>query len=126
MESISARIRIALDCRDMSANELSLKTKINKSSISRYLSGAYEPKYNAIAKMSQVLRVQPAWLMGYDVPMEPDDEPESLDLSRDEVALVGRYRGLDLLGKQMVNHILEMEYKRCMEQAADAALGKAE
>lgn len=43
----------------MKQSELSRLTKINKSSISEYLSGNYQPKYKNILKIAQVLNVSP-------------------------------------------------------------------
>lgn len=45
-------------------------TGIDKGSISNYLSGRYEPKQEAIYKLSMALGVSEMWLWGYDVPME--------------------------------------------------------
>lgn len=44
------------------------KTKIGKSSISTYISGAYEPKQKNIYKIAKALDVDEAWLMGAIVP----------------------------------------------------------
>ena len=41
----------------MKQNELARLTKINKSSISEYLSGNYQPKYKNILKIAEVLNV---------------------------------------------------------------------
>lgn len=54
----------------MKQADLVEKTKIGKSSISTYISGAYEPKQKNIYKIAKALNVNEAWLMGYDVPME--------------------------------------------------------
>lgn len=43
----------------MKQNELARLTKINKSSISEYLSGNYQPKYKNILKIAEVLNVSP-------------------------------------------------------------------
>ena len=45
--------------------------------MSEYLSGLYEPKQDKIYLMAQALNVDPVWLMGFDVPMEPDDKKRS-------------------------------------------------
>ena len=48
METISERIKKALSIRNMRQSDLVEKTGIGKSSISTYLSGAYEPKQRNI------------------------------------------------------------------------------
>ena len=70
METVSNRIKQGLSIRNMKQADLVEKTKIGKSSISTYISGAYEPKQRNIYKIAKALDVNEAWLMGYDVPME--------------------------------------------------------
>lgn len=70
METIANRIKQGLSIRNMKQADLVEKTKIGKSSISTYISGAYEPKQRNIYKIAKALGVNEAWLMGYDVPME--------------------------------------------------------
>ena len=45
---------------------------IDKSLLSQYLSGKVEPKQDRLFILSEALKVNEAWLMGYDVPMEKD------------------------------------------------------
>lgn len=48
--------------------------KFNKSHLSNYLSGRFTPKQNKIYVIAEGLNIDPAWLMGYDVPMRPKKE----------------------------------------------------
>lgn len=48
--------------------DLVKETGIERGAISRYLSGAYEPKQTAINKLAVALNVSEMWLWGYDVP----------------------------------------------------------
>lgn len=75
IEKCSNRIAKALSIRGMRQSELCDKTKIPKSAISQYISGAFEPKQDRVFLISQALNVDPVWLMGYDVPMEKKDPP---------------------------------------------------
>lgn len=75
IEKCSVRIARALSIRGMKQSELCEKTKIPKSAISQYISGAFEPKQDRVYLISQALNVDPVWLMGYDVPMEKKEEP---------------------------------------------------
>ena len=70
MDTIASRLKKALAVRKMRQSELASLTGIGKSSISTYLSGAYNPKQGNIHKMAKALEVNEAWLMGVDVPME--------------------------------------------------------
>ena len=69
-ESCATRLRYALNLRNIKHSELSSKTKIPKSAISQYLSGAFEPKQDRVELLAKVLNVSEAWLMGFDVPMD--------------------------------------------------------
>lgn len=68
------RLKEALTIRGINAAELSRRTGIPTSSISRYITGQSIPKQNPLALMAESLRVNPAWLMGYDVPMETEPD----------------------------------------------------
>lgn len=70
VETCSKRLYKALSIRGMKQAELCTRTKIPKSSMSLYLSGAYEPKQDRLYIIAEVLDIDPVWLMGYDVPME--------------------------------------------------------
>ena len=54
---------------------------LSKSALSLYLAGKVEPKQDKIFVMAKGLKVSEAWLMGYDVPMEPPSR-EKEDRSR--------------------------------------------
>ena len=75
MDNFKDRFKTALVDSGMTQQELSNKTKIPKSSISQYLSGYTEPKNDRIYKISKVLNVSEAWLLGFDVERNPSSEP---------------------------------------------------
>jgi transcriptional regulator with XRE-family HTH domain len=76
-EKCATRIAKALSIRGMRQADLCEKTKIPKSAISQYISGAFEPKQDRVFLISQALNVDPVWLMGYDVPMEKKEQPDN-------------------------------------------------
>ena len=86
-ENCATRIKKALSIRGMRQYELCEKTKIPKSAISQYISGAFEPKQDRVFLIAQALNVDPVWLMGYDVPMEKKEEPEMKEKSPGEPPL---------------------------------------
>lgn len=97
MDSISDRLKKALEIRDMTQADLVKKTGIGKSSISTYLSGSYEPKQKNTYKLAKALNVNEAWLTGYDVDIERKDN--SVNLSNKELKLVQNYNLLNDVGK---------------------------
>lgn len=76
IEKCATRIAKALSIRGMRQYELCEKTKIPKSAMSQYISGAFEPKQDRLYLIAQALNVDPVWLMGYNVPMEKKAQPE--------------------------------------------------
>jgi transcriptional regulator with XRE-family HTH domain len=68
--SASARIKEAMLLTEKTRVDLVRETGLNKSTISRYLSGEIEPKQIAISKLASSLGVDEMWLWGYDVPMK--------------------------------------------------------
>ena len=90
--SCGDRIKTGLEVRKMKQSELCQITKIPKSAISQYISGAFEPKQDRIYLISKALNVSEAWLMGYDVPMEKEKPPGELLLSEGERMLVELFR----------------------------------
>lgn len=68
VEKTSTRLREAMDIAGKKQTDLVEETGLNKSTISRYLSGSIEPKKKAITELARVLNVDEMWLWGYDVP----------------------------------------------------------
>lgn len=64
------RLREAMADAGKTQADLMRETELQRSAISRYLSGEYEPKARAIGKLAQALDVSEMWLWGYDVPRE--------------------------------------------------------
>ena len=69
------RIKQALRIKGMRQSDLCQITKIPKSAISQYVSGAFEPKQDRIYLIAKALNVSEAWLMGFDIPMERESTP---------------------------------------------------
>ena len=90
----SERIATALAIRNMKQSELCERTKIPKSAISQYISGAFEPKQDRIYLIARELNVSEAWLMGYDVPMERQEKtsPEEPKLTEGEKMVLELFR----------------------------------
>ena len=63
------RIKELAKILGISYGQMSLKTGIEKSSISNYASGRRLARQDRIHIIAQTYDVSPAWLMGYDVPM---------------------------------------------------------
>ena len=102
--SCADRIKTALSIRGMKQSDLCRLTKIPKSALSQYISGAYDPKQDRIYLISRALNVSEAWLMGLDVPMEPakENSPAEPKLTEGEQILIDLFRRVPEEQQQMV------------------------
>lgn len=87
MKTLSERIKEGLAIRGMKQSDLVERTGINKSSISTYISGAYEPKMKNIHRIAKALNISTEWLLGYDVPIGVD----KVELVTNYLSLANRY-----------------------------------
>ncbi len=109
VETCGQRIAKALDIKGMKQYELCKLAKVPKSSLSLYLSGAYEPKQDRIYDMARALNVSEAWLMGYDVPMEREKNSPSEDireLSEGEKILLDLFNRVPEEQQQLVLNLI--------------------
>ena len=89
MENTTAyRLKKALELCNMKQIDLAEKTNIGRSAISQYLSGKVVPKQDKIYLLAQALNVNEGWLMGYDVPMDRNFDPQILSEQKDNVPIL--------------------------------------
>ena len=69
--TFAERLKSAMSFNAVSAAEISRETGISTAAISHYVKGDYTPKQDRTLLISKFLKVNPAWLMGYDVDKEP-------------------------------------------------------
>lgn len=112
----ASRLSEAMEMRGIIAQELADKTGIHKSSISQYVNGSHTPSIKNAAKMSKVLNVAPAWLKGYDVPMEPPTPRGQVSYAD----IISNLKNLDMIQLDTLRDALEKErmtrYKVEIEQ----------
>lgn len=84
--TIADRIKEGLKIKGMRQADLCKLARIPKSSLSLYLSGAYEPKQDRIYLISKALNVSEAWLMGFDVPMERENTRRTHSMEAHSIA----------------------------------------
>ena len=83
--------RLAEAMRDAGKKQIELAniTGLSHSTISRYLSGAVEPRQLATHKLAMALNVSEMWLWGYDVPKNRTAEQKKND---DLVQVIAKLR----------------------------------
>lgn len=75
-----------MDYYKLNQTELCKRTGLLKSALSNYLKGEREPRQDQISLIADPFNINPAWLMGYDVPMFlPLDTPEAKKIREDYV-----------------------------------------
>lgn len=68
-EDFKTRFARAIDQNDMKPVDVAKLAGISEATISQYRSGYSQPKKDRLVKLANILRVNPSWLMGLDVPM---------------------------------------------------------
>ena len=113
VENVSTRLREAMYKANKTQADLARETGISKATLSRYLSGQFEPKQIAVNKIAVALNVAEMWLWGCDVPMErpaPEEAgalaAEAL-LNPDILRLVQIYSELEEADKNMLLMLAE-------------------
>ncbi len=86
-ETTAKRLSLALSNLNMKPQELADKSGVSKASISQYVNGSHAPSNISSGKMASVLKVNPLWLMGFDVSMVEDDVNESKSLSHTGIVI---------------------------------------
>lgn len=116
--SVSSRLREAMDVSGKSQSDLARETGISKATLSRYLSGQFEPKQIAINKLAVALNVAEMWLWGCDVPMERP-APEELGslaadvlLNPDLMRLAQIYMDLEQTDRDMLLMLAENMHQK--------------
>lgn len=105
-ECCGKRIEKALILRKMKQAELCKLAAVPKSSLSLYLSGAYEPKQDRVYKMAIVLNVSETWLMGYDVPMERNESTQTTGLTDRENTMLDLFRRIPDAQQQILIQLI--------------------
>lgn len=118
VEPCAVRLKKALSIRNMKQSELSERANVPKSAISHYLNGSFEPRHDRVFLIAKVLDVDPTWLMGFDVPMEPEKKssPGELTLTEGEKLLLQLFREIpedrQPEALQLLEVALKMQKKR--------------
>lgn len=95
-------------------NDMAIKTKIPKSSISHYINGEREPRQDKIMMIAEAYRVSPGWLMGLDVPMEFDIDIKtpSYTLNKKALELYSLYENATPEARELVENFLKSSQQK--------------
>lgn len=109
IDIIPTRFKEALELNNLRPVDLSLKSGISKVSISQYMHGASIPSNVTAFKLAEALHVNPAWLMGFDVPMGENVKTTAVELDY-EVAMKAKEINDDPTARIL------LDAKRCLTE----------
>ena len=92
--------------------------KLNSNDLSQYVTGKVEPRQNKVSVLSDALNINPAWLMGYDVPMDKNEEEMRANFSLALFELL-KYCQLD---RKKLGELIGVSEKRVNEFVHQLAL----
>ena len=102
-----SRLKEMMEVFGITQTELCRKADVAESAMSNYLKGIREPKQAALAKISKAWNVSPTWLMGFDVPMQPESQSDlNIRLTAEESALIEIFRKSGDTTKSMIRRLL--------------------
>lgn len=70
IDTFQNRLQKAMNIRNMKQVDLVEKTGLDKTLLSKYLSGISNARQDKLTALAEALQVNEIWLMGYDIPME--------------------------------------------------------
>ena len=70
IDTFQNRLQKAMNIRNMKQVDLVEKTGLDKTLLSKYLSGISNARQDKLTVLAEALQVNEIWLMGYDIPME--------------------------------------------------------
>lgn len=70
VNSCGERIKQALLEKGLKQIDLANYLNVDKATITNYINNKYSPKADRLQQISEFLKVDIVWLLGYDVPME--------------------------------------------------------
>lgn len=80
IDTFKHRLQELLTTKGIIPADLAKNTGISPATVSKYLHGTQEAKQDKIAIISKTYNVDPAWLMGYDVPMQKLEQFNTFDV----------------------------------------------
>lgn len=101
------RLKELLNNSGDTQNEMARKTGLTKSAISNYINGTREPRQEALLLLSKAYNVNPAWLMGLDVPMKAVAETQPIEKLNEALELYELYQKADPSIKTAIETLLK-------------------
>lgn len=88
------------------------KTGLPQTAISMYCNGKREPRQDAIAIICKAYSIDPAWMLGYDVPMFSSGKPPAPIFNDNDMEFLLKYKQLRDDQKDMVINLIDTFLKK--------------
>lgn len=72
-QKLSQRLEYAMNLRKVNQKDIVDAIGVSKAAVSAWLSNDYEPKSDVVEKLANYLEVNPAWLCGWNVSIDPPE-----------------------------------------------------
>lgn len=122
MEKVECKKRLLeiLEYFSITKAEFCRRTGIGNSAMSRYINGDRLPRQDKVAVIAETFNLDPAWIMGFDVPMFNTHTIEYENQKNDFNRRMGFFiRGLSNAGKKELINYAEYLYKSETERKGD-------
>lgn len=117
---VNERIKLRRKQLDLDVEQIIKQLGISKATYYRYESKDIEKlPVSILVPLAKVLRVTPAYLMGWE------ELPEVAKLSEEEMLLIKKYRQLDADGKEDVDDYINMKLSQAQRRAEEKEEGLA-
>lgn len=102
------RLKELMDAYDINQQDIADRTGIPKSSISMYVNGNRVPRQDKVSLIADAYHIEPAWIMGYDVPMEIRDNQT---IATKDFEVLHKYLMLSKRDQGIINSIMDSMLK---------------
>lgn len=109
--SLGSRMKERRESLGMTQVQLAELLGVTKGAIGNYETGANSPKASIMYKVFEVLKCDANYLFQDEM-----KELETDDFTVPEIKIIKKYRALDVRGKEVVDGVLNIEYKYTMEK----------
>lgn len=89
---------------NITQQDIADKTGLDKSTVSLYVNGKREPRQDKISIICDAYNLDPAWLMGHDVPMERRDTAKAAEK---HFVILEKYLKLSPRDQQIVESMID-------------------
>lgn len=110
------RIRQIMDEYSINMTEFARRTGLGKAAVSNYLHGYREPKQDQVAKIAETFNVNPAWVLGYDVPRDLTATGKN---TLEEQRLLSKFARLKEKDKIEVEKIIDLKLSMSDSEQSD-------